>query len=69
MFSEKCKLEGRSGIKQLDHVGPYLVIANRRLYETGAARRYTLVNEAELCVHSIYATQHAAVVFALKQNQ
>jgi hypothetical protein len=69
MYSEKCKLQGRNGIKQLDRVGPYLVIANRRLHETGESRRYVLVNETELWVHSIHGSQHAAVVFAQKHGQ
>ena len=69
MFSEKCKLQGRNGIKQLDRVGPYLVITNRRLHESGASRRYALVNEAELSVHSIHGSQDAAIVVAQKHNQ
>ena len=69
MYSEKCKLQGRKGIKQLDRVGPYLVIANRRLHETGESRRYVLINETELWVHSIHGSQHAAVVFAQKHGQ
>jgi len=68
MFSEKCTLQGRNGIKRLDRVGPYLVITNGRLYEIGTSRRYALVNEAELWVHSIHGSQHAAVVFAQKHN-
>jgi hypothetical protein len=69
MFSEKCKLQGRNGIKQLARVGPYLVITNRRLYEIGESRRYTLVNEAELSVHSIHGSRYAAIEFAQKHNQ
>ena len=69
MFSEKCTLQGRSGIKHLDRVGPFLVITNGRLYKRGASRRYTLVNEAELWVHSIHGSHHAAVVFAEKHIQ
>jgi hypothetical protein len=67
MFSEKCTLQGRNGIKQLDRVGHYLVIANRRLYETGESRRYALVDEARQNVHSVHGSQHAAVVFAQKR--
>lgn len=69
MFSEKCKLQGRGGIKHLDRVGPFLVITNGRLHEIGASRRFTLVNEAELWVHSIHGSQRAAVVFAEKHIQ
>ncbi len=66
MFSEKCIFQGRTGIEQLDRVGAYLVITNRRLHEIGTARRYTLVNEAQPSVHSIHGSHHAAVVFAQK---
>jgi hypothetical protein len=69
MFSEKCQLQGRSGIKRLDRVGPFLVITNGRLHEIGASRRYALVNETELWVDSIHGSQHAAVVFAQKHSQ
>ena len=69
MFSEKCKLQGRDGIKRLDRVGAFLVITNRRLYEIGESRRYTLVNEAKRWVHSVHGSQHAAVVFAQKYIQ
>ena len=68
MISQKCELQGRSGIQQLDRVGSYLVITNRRLYETGESRRYTLVNEVERWVHSIHGSQRAAVVFAQKHT-
>jgi len=44
------------------------VIANKRLYETGASHRYALVNEAERSVHSVHGSQHAAVVFAKKHT-
>ncbi|MEP6988310.1 MAG: hypothetical protein ABI970_22080 [Chloroflexota bacterium] len=69
MLSEKCKLYGRKGVKYLERVGPYLVITNKRLHEMGASHRYTLINEADLWVHSIHGSQHAAVVFAGKVNQ
>ena len=68
MFSEKCNLHGVNGIKHLDRVGNYLVIANKWLYETGISHRYALVNEAERSVHSVHGSQHAAVVFARKHT-
>ena len=68
MFSKKCKLHSLNGIKQLNKVGPYLVITNRWLYETGKPTRYTLVNESELWVHSVHGSQYAAVVFAQKHG-
>jgi hypothetical protein len=69
MFSDKCKLQGLNGIKQLDRVGPYLVIANRQRHEKGGSNRYALVNESELWVHSVHGSQLAAVVIAQNQNQ
>ena len=69
MFSKKCKLQHLNGVKPLDRIGPYLVITNRQLYETGKSRRFTLVNEVELWVHSIHGSQYAAVVFAQKHTQ
>jgi hypothetical protein len=66
MPSEKCTFQGRTGIQQLERVGAYVVIANRWLHEIGVARRYTLVDEARLSVHSVHGSQYAAVVFAKK---
>lgn len=68
MASENCKLDGRTGVKYLERVGPYLVITNKQLYETGGSRRYTLINEENLWVHSVHGSQHAAIVFAQKLN-
>jgi len=69
MFTEKYKIQYMNGIKQLERVGVYLVIANRWFYETGEASRYGLVNGAELWLHIIQGSQYAAVVFAQKHGQ
>jgi hypothetical protein len=69
MFSEKCKLQGLKGIKQLDRFGSYLVIANRRLFETGDSSRYALINETELWVDSIHGSQDAALSVAQRLSQ
>jgi len=66
MISVRCQVQDRNGIKQLERIGPYLVIANRQLYEMGESRRYTLVHEVERWVHSVHGSLHAAVVFAQK---
>ncbi len=66
MFSEKLRLQNKPGIIRLDQVGAFLVIANRKLYETGKPRRFALVNELERYVHSVHGSQRAAVVFAQK---
>ena len=64
--SKTCRLNGLTGIKHLDRVGIYLVIANKSLYDSGTSHRYTLINETERSVHSVHGSQHAAVVFAQK---
>jgi hypothetical protein len=64
MLSDKCNLQGLSGIMQLDHVGPYVIITNRWLYEIGESSRYALINEANLWVRSIHGSQSAAVLSA-----
>ncbi|GEM_PF-3737251 len=68
MISVRCQLQGRGGIKQLERIGPYLVIANRQLYEMGESHRYTLVHEVERSVHSAHGSLHAAVVCAQKHT-
>lgn len=68
MFSEKCKLQGLKGIKQLDRIGHYLIITNRWRHESGGSSRYALINESKLCVQSIHVSQQDAIVFARQQN-
>lgn len=69
MLSDKCNLRGLSGIMQLDHVGPYVIITNRLLHEIGASHRYTLINEIDLWVRSIHKTQSAAVLSAQQHSK
>jgi hypothetical protein len=69
MLSEKCNLQGLSGITQLDRIGPYLIITNRCLYEVGESSRYTLINELGLWVHSFHGTQGAAVLSAQRHSK
>jgi hypothetical protein len=54
MYSEKCVVENKSGIEELDHRGPYAVITNRRLYDHGKAHRYALINIREAWIDSVY---------------
>jgi hypothetical protein len=68
MVSKQCNFQGLKGIKQLARVGPYLVIANRKLYEIGESRRYVLIHTTQSLVNSIHSSQDAAVMFAQKQN-
>jgi len=67
MFSEKLRLQAKSGIKRLEQVGAFLVIANKHIYETGKPRKFALVNESEQYVHSVHGSQRAAVVYAQKR--
>jgi hypothetical protein len=64
MLSDKCNLQGLSGITRLDHVGPYVIVTNRLLHEVGESSRYALINEVNLWVRSFYSTQGAAVLSA-----
>ena len=68
MVSKQCNFQGLRGIKQLTTVGPYQVIANRKLYEIGESRRYVLIHTTQSLVNSIHSSQDAAVMFAQKQN-
>ena len=63
-FSDHMVLRGKSGVKQLDQEGPYLVIVNGKLYEKGAARRFTVVNASEAWVDSVYHSLEEAVAVA-----
>ncbi len=67
MFSEKLRLQNKSGIMRLEQIGAFLVITNKQLYETGKPRKFTLVNELEKYVHSVHGSRLAAVVYAQKR--
>ena len=68
MVSKQCNFQGLRGIKQLTTVGPYQVIAYRKLYEIGESKRYALIHTTQSLVNSIHSSQDAAVMFAQKQN-
>ncbi len=65
-FSESCKLLGRSGIKRLDQIGTYLVIANRTRFDEGASHRFAVVNELEKWVDSVHGSHRSALKRAQK---
>lgn len=67
MFSGKLRLQNQVGIRRLEQVGAFLVIVNKRLYEMGESRKFTLVNELEKYVHSVHGSERAAVVYAQKR--
>jgi hypothetical protein len=64
MYSNKCDLRGKPGIQRLDSVGPYSVIANRKLHERGRSSRFAVVNEREAWVDSVHPTPDRAMAVA-----
>ena len=64
MYSDKCDLRGKTGIQRLERVGPYSVIANRRLHEQGRSHRFAVVNEREAWVDSVHPTPDRAMAAA-----
>ncbi len=68
-FSEQCKVQGLTGIKRLDKIGTYLVIANRTRFDEGDSHRFTVVNELEKWVDSVHGSHRAALKRAQKLLQ
>lgn len=64
MYADRCELEGRSGVKRLESVGAYVVIANRILDDGGRSSRFTVVNEREAWVDSVHSTPGNAMTTA-----
>ncbi len=65
-FSDQCKVQGRPGIKRLDQIGTFLVIANRNRFEKGDSHRFAVVNELEKWVDSVHGSHRAALKRARK---
>ena len=61
MYADKCDLQGRSGVKRLESIGAYVVIANKILDDRGRSSRFTVVNEREAWVDSVHSTPGNAV--------
>lgn len=66
MYTERCNLEGKTGIAWLEKKGPYAVIANKALYERGAMSRFAVVHTSHCFVDSIYASRKAAAAYMNK---
>jgi hypothetical protein len=64
MFSEKADLRGKSGVKRLEQVGDYVIIANRLLDDAGRARRFAVVNETRAWVDSVHSSPSRALAVA-----
>jgi len=60
MFSTRCVLDGKRGIKELDNAGVFAIITNRTLVNRGEAHKFVLVNNRQLCVDSVYHTNAEA---------
>ena len=69
MYSEKCELRGRAGIKHLERIGPYSVIANKALFDRGRSTRFTIVNEREAWVDSVHPSPAKAIAAARGLSQ
>ncbi len=67
MYTERCTLEGRTGIAWLDKKEPYAVIANKALYERGEISRFAVVNTSARFVDSIYDSRKAAASYIRKK--
>jgi hypothetical protein len=65
MLSPKCDLD-KPGVKRLNEVGGFAVIANKKLYDNGKARRFAVVNTSEQWVDSIYANYGEALSYTQK---
>ncbi len=70
-FSESCDLQSRPGVKRLEQIGTYLVIANLARFNLGASRRFAVVNERGHWVDSVHGTHRSALKRAerLTKNQ
>jgi hypothetical protein len=60
MFSIRCILEGKRGIKELDNAGVYAIITNRTLVTRGEAHKFVLVNNRKSWVDSVYRSNAEA---------
>ena len=60
MFSARCVLNDKKGIKELDNAGAYAIITNRTLANRGEAHKFVLVNNRKLCIDSVYHTNAEA---------
>ncbi len=67
MYTDRCVLEGKTGIAWLDQKEPYAVIANKTLYERGDTSRFAVVNTSACFVDSIFDSRKAAASYIRKK--
>jgi hypothetical protein len=60
MLSPKLDLD-KPGVKRLEQVGPFAVIANRKLFEHGKSTRFAVVNTHKEFVDSVHENYRAAL--------
>jgi len=65
MLSPKCDLN-KPGVKRLDQVGGFAVIANKKLHDSGKSQRFAVVNTGEQWVDSIHANYGEALSYTQK---
>lgn len=68
MFSDQLSLQDKRGVKHLEHWGAYTVIVNKRLFESGKAGKYVLVNLKEHWVESVYFSHAQAASEARRRS-
>lgn len=59
MYSSKCNPD-KPGVKRLDEIDGFAVIANKELYDQGRAQRFAVVNTKEHWVDSVHENRREA---------
>lgn len=54
MSALKCVLKGKSGVEELRRFGAFAVIANRKLYKSGKASKFAVVNKRKSALNQVY---------------
>lgn len=68
MYTETCRLEGKSGIVWIEKADDFAVIANKALYKMDQANNFAIVNTNEEWVDSVHPTQSSAQTFLSNLN-
>lgn len=66
-YADQCVVEGKPGLTWLDRRGPYVVIANKVLYERGNTSRFAVVHMTNCFVDSVYSSRQAATRYLQKK--
>jgi hypothetical protein len=60
MRTRECVLKGKSGVEELERVGAFAVIANRKLYRNGRAQKFAVVNKRQSMLNRVYTNHDKA---------